>query len=319
MAYTLSTLKKNSSDIERLTKELDKLNSNSPREEDTRFWVPTKDKAGNALAIIRFLPAPAVDGENGLPVVQYFDHAFKGPTGKWYFENSLTTLKKNDPASEFNNKLWEEGKVDTSPERAQARVQKRKLHYVSNILVVSDPKAPENEGKVFLYKYGKKLFEKIDATMRPTQEAMELDPDLKPIPVFDPWKGANLKLKVKSVKQSDGSTFPNYDDSVFVAPSAIGTDEEIEKIWKSEYSLATFVAPEQFKSYDELKKRLDEVMGFDTANYGNGNKGTTTAGRVASTSPSVGSLEPPFEPDLIIPESDEDEDLTAFKKLAEID
>ena len=215
---------------------------------DERLWKPELDTSGNGYAVIRFLPA--IEGED-LPWVKLFSHAFQGPTGQWYIENSRTTLGRGDigkdPASEYNSSLWNSG-VETDKEIA--RKQKRKLSYYSNIYVVSDSKNPDNEGKVFLFRYGKKIFDKLMAAMQPEFE------DETPINPFDFWKGANFKLKIRKV---DG--FWNYDKSEFEAPSAILDDDSaIERIWKEQYSLADFTAPSNFKSYDELKTRLDAVL-----------------------------------------------------------
>ena len=215
---------------------------------DERLWKPELDTSGNGYAVIRFLPA--IEGED-LPWVKLFSHAFQGPTGQWYIENSRTTLGRGDvgkdPVSEYNTSLWNSG-VETDKEIA--RKQKRKLSYYSNISVVSDSKNPENEGKVFLFRYGKKIFDKLMAAMQPEFE------DESPINPFDFWKGANFKLKIRKV---DG--YWNYDKSEFEAPSAILDDDSaIEKIWKEQYSLADFTAPSNFKSYEELKTRLDAVL-----------------------------------------------------------
>ena len=215
---------------------------------DERLWKPELDTSGNGYAVIRFLPA--IEGED-LPWVKLFSHAFQGPTGQWYIENSRTTLGRGDigkdPASEYNSSLWNSG-VETDKEIA--RKQKRKLSYYSNIYVVSDSKNPHNEGKVFLFRYGKKIFDKLMAAMQPEFE------DEKPINPFDFWKGANFKLKIRKV---DG--YWNYDKSEFEAPSAILDDDSaIERIWKEQYSLADFTAPSNFKSYEELKTRLDAVL-----------------------------------------------------------
>jgi len=215
---------------------------------DERLWKPELDTSGNGYAVLRFLPA--IEGED-LPWAKLFSHAFQGPTGQWYIENSRTTLGRGDigkdPASEYNSSLWNSG-VETDKEIA--RKQKRKLSYYSNIYVVSDSKNPHNEGKVFLFRYGKKIFDKLMAAMQPEFE------DEKPINPFDFWKGANFKLKIRKV---DG--FWNYDKSEFEAPSAILDDDSaIERIWKEQYSLADFTAPSNFKSYDELKTRLDAVL-----------------------------------------------------------
>ena len=252
-----ASLKKTSSDISRLTKEIEKINnpeSSSEYEEDTRFWKLTRGKDGNGSAVIRFLPGPAVDGDDALPWVRYFDHWFKGPTGKWYVENSLTTFGKKDPVSEFNSTLWGDSSIKDESyrpiERKQARDQKRRLHYVSNIYVVSDPANRENEGKVFLFKYGKKIFDKVTLAMKP-----EDDSDESFVP-FDLWKGANLKLRCRTV-----AGYPNYDQSLWSAVTALSDDDaELEKIWKSEYSLKEFIDPKNYKSYDELKKRLGDVL-----------------------------------------------------------
>ncbi len=215
---------------------------------DERLWKPELDTSGNGYAVIRFLPA--IEGED-LPWAKLFSHAFQGPTGQWYIENSRTTLGRGDvgkdPASEYNSSLWNSG-VETDKEIA--RKQKRKLSYYSNIYVVSDSKNPHNEGKVFLFRYGKKIFDKLMAAMQPEFE------DEKPINPFDFWKGANFKLKIRKV---DG--FWNYDKSEFEAPSPVLDDDSaIERIWKEQYSLADFTAPSNFKSYEELKTRLDAVL-----------------------------------------------------------
>ena len=226
----------------KLVKEVEKMNTNSSGDE--RLWKLDVDKSGNGYAVIRFLPAP--NGED-LPFVKLYSHAFQG-SGGWYIENSLTTLGQKDPVSEYNTTLWNNG---TDAGKELARKQKRKLTYVSNIYVVKDPANPENEGKVFLYKYGKKIFDTITTAMQPEFEDEEaIDP-------FDFWQGANFKLKAKNV-----AGYRNYDSSEFAAVSALLDDDEaMEGIWKKQYSLEEFVAPDQFKSYDDLKKRLDYVLG----------------------------------------------------------
>jgi hypothetical protein len=227
----------------KLVKEVEKMNNTSGSSDD-RIWKLDVDKSGNGYAVIRFLPAP--DGED-LPFVKLYSHAFQGPGG-WYIENSLTTLGQKDPVSELNSELWNNG---TDAGKEVARKQKRKLTYISNIYVVKDPANPQNEGKVFLFKYGKKIFDKITAAMQPEFE------DETPIDPFDFWQGANFKLKAKNV-----AGYRNYDSSEFSSPGALlDDDDEMEAIWKKQYSLAEIVAPDQFKSYDELKKRLDSVLG----------------------------------------------------------
>ena len=290
---SVSTLRKSNT--------LDKLLSqvqaeNAPQEKksyvDERLWKPDLDKSGTGSAVIRFLPAP--DGEE-LPWVKLFKHAFQGPTGKWYIENSLTTISKNDPVSEHNSALWNTG-LETDKETA--RKQKRKLEYYSNIYVVSDSKHPENNGKVFLFRYGKKIFDKIMAAMQPEFE------DETPINPFDFWEGANFKLKIRKV---DG--YWNYDKSEFDSVSALkDNDDSLDSIWKTQYSLSEFTAPTNFKSYDELKKRLDDVL-----------SGTVTPTATAMMDEDVVET-PTFksEPEPKIPSVDEDDSdtMSYFQKLA---
>jgi hypothetical protein len=248
-----ASLKKSSGTLDRLTKEIEKLNApaSSDKKGDDRFWKLERDKSGNGSAIIRFLPPAAVDGEDSLPWVRVFDHGFQGPTGKWYIENSLTTLNQKDPVSEYNSTLWNATTDDQSWQRKQARAQKRRLHYISNIYVVSDPKHPENEGKIFLFKFGKKIFDKITLLMNP-----EFEGD-SPVNPFDFWKGANFKIRIRTV---DG--YPNYDQSIFDVPKTLlSNDDELESLWKKQHSLKEFIEQKNFKSYEELKKRLDEVLG----------------------------------------------------------
>lgn len=251
MALNFADLKKNrKSDFEKLQKHIDEATSKGGGGGDNRFWTPSVDKAGNGYAVIRFLPAPA---EEDTAFVRLFTHAFKGPTGQWYIENSLTTLGngEKDPVGEMNSRLWNETDDDNSPQRKQARAQKRKLSYISNILVVKDSANPDNEGKVFLYKYGKKIWDKIQQAMYPEFE------DEEGFNPFDLWEGADFKLKIRQVEG-----YRNYDKSEFDSPAPVSKDDDrLEQIWKSEHSLAELVAPDKFKSYDELKKRLDQVLG----------------------------------------------------------
>ena len=230
----------------KLVKEVEKMNNNGASGDD-RLWKLDVDKSGNGYAVIRFLPAP--NGED-LPFVKLYSHAFQGPGG-WYIENSLTTLGQKDPVSEYNTTLWNNG---TDAGKETARKQKRKLTYISNIYVVKDPANPENEGKVFLYKFGKKIFDKLTAAMQPEFEDEEaIDP-------FDFWQGANFKLKAKNV-----AGYRNYDSSEFAAQSPILDDDDaMEALWKKQFSLEEFVAADQFKSYEDLKKRLGYVLGNKT-------------------------------------------------------
>ena len=280
---------------QKLVKEVEKLNNNSGSGDD-RLWKLDVDKSGNGYAVIRFLPAP--NGED-LPFVKLYSHAFQGPGG-WYIENSLTTLGQKDPVSEHNTQLWNNG---TDAGKETARKQKRKLTYISNIYVVKDPANPENEGKVFLYKYGKKIFDKITAAMQPEFEDEEaIDP-------FDFWQGANFKLKAKNV-----AGYRNYDSSEFAATSPLLDDDDaLEALWKKQYSLADLVAADQFKSYDELKKRLGYVLGGSKAvrqdpevvdeDNDRGVAEEVVAAASASTTSSV--------------TSEEDDTLSYFAKLAE--
>ena len=242
---SLDTLKKSNS-LDKILAAVEKESAPVEKQSyvDERLWKPELDKSGNGYAIIRFLPAP--DGEE-MPWVKLWNHAFQGPTGKWYIENSLTTLNQKDPVSEYNSKLWNSG---VESDKEIARKQKRKLQYYSNIYVVSDPKHPENEGKVFLFRYGKKIYEKVMEALQPQFE------DETPVNPFDFWEGANFKLKIRKV---DG--YWNYDKSEFDSASKLNEDDsELDKIWKSEYSLKDFLAASNFKTYDELKNRLDDVL-----------------------------------------------------------
>ena len=275
---------------------------NAPQEKksyvDDRIWKPVMDKTGNGFAIIRFLPAPK--GEE-LPWAKLWNHAFQGPTGQWYIENSLTTIGQNAPVSEHNSALWNSG---VESDKEIARKQKRKLQYYSNIYVVKDSANPQNEGKVFLYRFGKKIFDKVMETMQPAFE------DETPINPFDFWEGANFKLKLRKV---DG--YWNYDKSEFETPSALANkDDELEEIWGKEYSLKEFTENSNFKSYDELKKRLDVVL-----------SGTTTVGNVVEMSSAfddspttVVTVDTPEEPAPTISVSEDDDDtMSYFEKLAE--
>jgi hypothetical protein len=247
-----SALKRNRNAFDSLKKAMEVPSSTAEAgsKDDTRFWQPEVDKAGNGMAIIRFLPAPAADGDDALPWVRVFNHGFQGPGG-WYIENSLTTLNQKDPVSEYNSILWNSG-IEANKEIA--RKQKRRLTYISNILVVSDPKHPENEGQIKLYKYGKKIFDKISEAMNPEFA------DETPLNPFDFWEGANFKIKIRQVEG-----YRNYDKSEFdsITPVLDGDDDKLEALWKKEYSLKEFLEPKQFKSYDTLKAKLDKVLGLD--------------------------------------------------------
>jgi len=250
---SLSDLRKSRGGFDKLMKEVEKISNPVQQSQgDDREWKPTVDKAGNGFAVVRFLPP--TKGEE-FPWVRRWDHGFQGPTGKWYIENSLTTLNQSDPVSELNSELWNSG-VEANKEIA--RKQKRRLAYFSNILVVSDPGNPANEGKVFLYKYGKKIFDKLNDMMNPTFE------DENPINPFDFWEGANFKIKIRQVEG-----YRNYDKSEFEAPSPVAdNDEAIEAIWNQQHSLQELIDPKNFKSYDELKSKLNMVLGASSSNVG---------------------------------------------------
>ena len=289
--------------LEKLTEEINKFNS-PQNNEDERYWKPSVDKAGNGFAVIRFLPAHK---DEDVPFVRYWDHGFEGPGG-WYIEKSRTSLGKDvpDPVSEYNSMLWMKNKDDESPERKQARKQKRRQHFVSNILVISDPAKPECEGKVYLYKYGKKIFNKLNDAMYPP----EVFKDAIPFDPFHFWEGANFKLKVRKVEG-----YPNYELSEFEKPTPLfDDDDKIEEIWNKQYPLKPIVAPSEFKSYDELKRRLERALGTPV----------TPVARVAAVED---MNDPPFEPDNKKPraappprfeedDAEEDESLEYFRRLA---
>lgn len=296
-----SKLKANSGkkSLEDLTKKLASVSGNEGKTADDRFWTPTVDKAGNGYAVIRFLPAPP---EEDVPFIRIFDHGFQGPGG-WYIENSLTTLGKNDPVSEYNSSLWNSG-VESNKDIA--RKQKRRLHFISNIYVVQDSGNPESEGKVFLYKYGKKIFDKLNEAMNP-QFA-----DEEAVNPFDLWSGANFKLKIRNVEG-----YRNYDKSEFEKAGPLkGDDSLLEEIWKKEYSLKTFLEPSNFKSYEDLKEKLTKVLNE------NGGASRMTVADDANIPWDENSASPPKQkekPAAAIPavaDDDDDESLEFFKSLA---
>ena len=298
--------KKSSNNLQFLQKELEKTVSN--KNVDERFWKPEVDASGNGYAVIRFLPAP--DGET-VPWAKVYSHAFQGPGG-WYIENSRTTLGEKDPVGEVNRQHWNNG---TEEGKDIARRQKRKLSYYSNIQVVKDPKHPENEGKVFLYKYGKKIHDKILAAMQPEFQ------DETPVNVFDLWEGANFKLKIKKV-----AGFWNYDSSEFDSVSALSADDsELEATWKLEHSLEAFTAKDNFKSYDDLEARLNLVLGTSqrrqAAPVAEELEVPITAPPTASVTPSsfrekVGASASPVKKEAVV---DDDDALSYFASLASDD
>jgi hypothetical protein len=285
------------SSLGRLTNELEKLNTNQNNFKDDRIWNASTDKAGNGYAVIRFLPAPP---NEDMPFVRMWHHGFQGPGG-WYIENSLSTIGKPDPVGEMNTKLWNSG-IDS--DKDTVRKQKRRLNFYSNIYVVKDPANPENEGKVFLFKYGKKIFDKINDMMNPQFD------DEKPVNPFDLWSGANFKLKIRQVEG-----YRNYDKSEFSSAGPLLEDDAaMEKIWQSQYSLQELIAPDKFKTYDELKARLNKVLGESTqaAQY------NAKIDHGFSAPPAFKAAEPKPMPQAV-DDDDDDVGLDFFKSLAEDD
>ena len=292
---SFANLKRNRNSFEKLSKAVEATSTgtaDSNSKEDTRFWQPEVDKAGNGMAVIRFLPAPSVDGDDALPWVRTFSHGFQGPGG-WFIDNCLTTLNDKCPVCEHNNTLWNSG---IEANKDIARKQKRKLSYVANILVVSDPSNPSNEGQIRLFKFGKKIFDKITEAMNPEFA------DETPVNPFDLWEGANFKLKIRNVEG-----YRNYDKSEFADASALlnGDDEKLEELWKKEYSLKDFTEKKNFKPYDQLKTRLEKVLGFDGAPIVK----SKAEDSIAILKDDTSVLSKPVHAD--------DEDLDYFKSLAE--
>ena len=309
MTTSFSALKKaRTSSFDKLNSQLQKMNSTGNKGDD-RFWKPEVDKAGNGYAVIRFLPAP--QGED-MPFVRMWDHGFQGPGG-WYIENSLTTLGSDDPVSEHNSKLWNSGHDE---DKEIARKQKRRLNYIANIYVVKDAANPSREGQVYLYKFGKKIFDKLNDAMNPQFQ------DEDPINPFDFWEGADFKLKIRQVEG-----YRNYDksefDSVSVLSGADGValaDDTLEETWSKQHSLSDIVDPKNFKSYDELKAKLYKVLGLDggahapkvTAEDDNAGMGFSPNFKERSAPEPVAAPSPTLDSD-----SGDDESLDFFKSLAE--
>lgn len=294
--------------LEKLNEQLDKINTNKYTDpNEGKFWKPTRDKAGNGFAIIRFLPAPK--GEE-MPFVRIWDHGFQGPTGLWYIENSLTTIGQTDPVSEFNSKLWNSG---SEADKEIARKQKRRLKYTSNVYIIKDSANPENEGKVFLYQFGKKIFDKLNDLMNPSFE------DEDPVNPFDFWEGANFRLKIR---QFEG--YPNYDKSEFDGPEPLFEDDsELERVWEQQHSLQELLDPSNFKSYDELKTKLYRVLDL-TQDAGPTASSrmeqndededldmSKLAGKTQEAKP-IAEDTPPFSTN----DEEDDDDLAIFKELA---
>lgn len=306
----LSTLRKmRNSDFGKITAEFEKIAnpaSESKSYQDDRFWKPEPDKAGNASATIRFLPR--AEGDE-LPWVKIFTHGFQGPTGKWYIENSLTTIGEDDPVGKLNAELWNSTTDDNSPARKQARAQKRKLSYYANVLIVSDPKHPENEGKVKIFKFGKKIFDKIMDKARPTFE------DEDPVNVFDLWEGADFKLRMRKVEG-----YPNYDQSTFAAPSPVlgGDENKILEVVNSQHRLSEFVDKKNFKSYDELARKLAAVLNTSAAptksaaQMSEEDTEEVVVEKVVTQSKSKVKVEKPR-----VEEDDDDDAMSYFQKIAQ--
>ena len=308
---SFQNLKRTNGNLDKLAKAIETMSSGSSEgsKNDNRFWKPEVDKVGNGYAVIRFLPTPPQDGDDFLPWAKVFHHGFQG-SGGWLIENCLTTKNEKCPVCEHNMTLWNSG-IESNKDIV--RKQKRKLSYISNVYIVSDPKHPENEGKVFLFKFGAKIFDKITAAMNPEFE------DEQAINPFDFWTGANFKLKIRKVEG-----YQNYDKSEFDSQEPLSDDdEELERIWKSEHSLKGFLDDDNFKTYDEIKVRLNRALGLS---------GTQSTSRAEDTdvdfqqpSPKARMKEESSEPKFMerkmpeIPSSDDEDDFTYFSKLAEED
>ena len=292
---SFENLKRNRDQISKLVQAAEKVNGNTETKsyDDNRIWKPTVDKAGNGYAVLRFLPAP---GGEELPWVRYWDHGFKGPTGLWYIENSLTSIGQNDPVGELNSRLWNSG---IESDKDKARTQKRRLHYVTNVYVVEDPSNPDNEGKVFLYKFGKKIFDKIMDVMQPAFQ------DETPINPFDFWEGANFKLKIRNVEG-----YRNYDKSEFANPSQLAEDDKLEAVYDKMYSLKEFTDPSNYKTYDELKAKLMRVLGEEAT------AGAYTVKEEAKVNEPVPAYEPVTAEQI---DTSEDDTMSYFAKLAQED
>lgn len=302
-------LKKNrgSKSLDKLTNQLEKMSG--PKQgggKDDRFWYPQRDQSGNGFAVIRFLPA---GGDEDMPFVRVFRHAFQGPGG-WYIENSLTTIDQPDPCGELNSKLWNDG---TDAGKEQARKQKRQMHYIANVLVIQDKNNPENEGKVMLFKFGAKIFDKIKSAMHPEFE------DEDAINPFDLWEGANFKLKIR---QYEG--YPNYDKSEFDSASELfdGDEGKLKELCEKLHELQPFVDPSNFKTYDELKKRLNKVLGLEDDTPATSKKRTVIEKdedeEMAPAPTQKKASAPKIEADdeIEVDNSDDDDDLVFFREIA---
>ena len=290
-------------DISKLVQAAEKVggSGDSKPNADERIWKPTVDKAGNGYAVLRFLPAG--EGQD-LPWVRYWDHGFKGPTGLWYIENSLTSIGQPDPVGEYNSRLWNSG---IEADKEKARQQKRRLHYVTNVLVLQDPGNPANEGKVFLYKFGKKIFDKIMDVMNPAFA------DETPVNPFDFWEGADFKLKIRQVEG-----YRNYDKSEFSSASGLYENDEskLESVYNSLHPLGEFTDPKNYKSYDELKAKLARVLGEEVS-MGAPTMKQEAAMNTPAPAPEYKVAEPITAENTSV--SDDEDTMSYFAKLAQED
>ena len=305
---SFANLKRNRDQISKLVQAAEATGGGEKKSyADERIWKPTVDKAGNGYAVIRFLPA--AEGVD-LPWVRYWDHGFKGPTGLWYIENSLTSIGQPDPVGELNSRLWNSG---IEADKETARAQKRRLHYVTNILVLSDPSAPQNEGKVFLYKFGKKIFDKIMDSMQPDFA------DETPVNPFDFWEGADFKLKIRQVEG-----YRNYDKSEFAGPSALYDEDEsrLEGVYNQLHNLGEFTDPSNYKTYDELKAKLARVLG-EEASMGAPTMRQEAMMNETTPAPSAPVQQPtmaePVTAEAMASTDDDDDTMSYFAKLANAD
>ena len=300
---SFANLKRNKDQISKLIKAAEATGGGGEKKSyaDDRIWKPTVDQAGNGYAILRFLPAR--EGAE-LPWARYWDHGFKGPTGQWYIEKSLTSIGQNDPVGELNSRLWNTG---IEEDKETARRQKRRLHYVSNIFVVSDPGNPENEGKVFMYQFGKKIHDKIMDQMQPEFA------DEEPVNPFDMWEGANFKLKIRNVEG-----YRNYDKSEFAKQTQLldGDDSKLESVYDQMYDLSEFTDPANYKTYDELKTKLSSILG-EVAGMGAATMAQTAQMNEPVEAPAPQRIEPVTAENIKV--EDDDDTLSYFAKLAEAD
>lgn len=293
---SFENLKRNRDQISKLIQAAEATGGGGEKKsyQDDRFWKPTVDKAGNGYAVLRFLPA--MEGQE-LPWARYWDHGFKGPTGLWYIENSLTSIGQPDPVGELNSRLWNTG---NDSDKETARNQKRRLHYVTNVLVVQDPSNPSTEGKVYLYKFGKKIFDKIMDLMQPSFA------DEKAVNPFDMWEGAEFKLKIRQVEG-----YRNYDKSEFSGPSALhdGDETKLEAVYNQLHDVSEFTDPKNYKTYDELKVKLARVLGEEA------NAGAPTVTQMNQVNEPETQYEVPTAETTTVSEGDEDT-MSYFARLA---